>query len=413
MSVNLSVNKNNYFSIRFRIHKQLLPFFHKIAINQSLSTKSKRLARFKANKIYYQYQEILNTVSIISPVQTQELVNKFISTNLNQTKPIIFTIDETKYKSLDNTLTIALALEKFKIWYKQQDITDKQYLLTMNKLENMILLYFGFDTYLEEITLERMGEFKEFLSTFPNINKKVYKHLSFKEIYKLKNIPKDDIIGLNTQIKYLKILKQFFGFLIKANLLSYNPCLLLNLPYKMIQNREPFDNNDIQKLFNIFETLDNRKYIYYILAYTGMRPSELWKCSIAVSEDNIIYFDLRNKDLKLKTSSSYRIIPLHKELLRMNIDKKLPSLQLEFRQSILSKYFNTSIKPRVSSSRNKIMYSFRHTVATELKRAEVNMDMVSELLGHSYESSSITKDVYTSGYRLNQLQTAINNLVFQ
>ncbi len=41
------------------------------------------------------------------------------------------------------------------------------------------------------------------------------------------------------------------------------------------------------------------------------------------------------------------------------------------------------------------------------------MDKVSELLGHTYENNSITKEVYASGYKLVQLQTAINHLDFQ
>jgi len=134
--------------------------------------------------------------------------------------------------------------------------------------------------------------------------------------------------------------------------LSYNPCVLLNMPNKFVHNREPFNYDELKHLFNILDTLDNRKYIYYILAYSGMRSSELWKCNIGVSEDNIIYFDLRARDLQLKTSSSHRIIPLHNELLKMGIDQKLASLQLEFTQAIMSKYFNTVIKPQVTDNKN-------------------------------------------------------------
>ena len=144
-----------------------------------------------------------------------------------------------------------------------------------------------------------------------------------------------------------------------------------------------------------------------------MRPSELWKCKILISEDNIVCFDLTDKELNLKTSTSRRMIPLHNKLLELKIDTRLSSLQVEFTQAILSSYFNKVIKPKISDNPNKVMYSFRHTVATELKRAEVNMDMVSEVLGHSYENSTMTKEVYASGYTLTQLQTAINHLNYE
>ncbi|SMP88962.1 hypothetical protein SAMN06313486_1102 [Epsilonproteobacteria bacterium SCGC AD-308-P11] len=97
MSINLSINKNNYYSIKFKVHKKLIPYFRKEVISKSLNTKSKRLAKLKFDTIYYLTQQILNTVSIITSDQTQELVNKFIRDNLNKAESVIFTIDTTKY----------------------------------------------------------------------------------------------------------------------------------------------------------------------------------------------------------------------------------------------------------------------------------------------------------------------------
>ena len=410
MSVNLSINKNDYYCLRFRIHIKLIPFFKKSSITKSLYTKNRRLAKLKLDKIYYPYQQILNTLFIITQKQTQELVDKFIREELQQNVLTTFTVDRIRYKSLSESITLLESYERYKTWYKQQNITEKQYLVTIRKIYNMIIPYFGKETYIEEITLENIEEFREFLLTLPNINKKKYKNLSFDEIINLRDTPSEDIIKLGTHIKYLDILKQFFNYMTKSNLLKYNPCTLLNVPSNNITHREPFDNNDIQKLFNIFETLDNRKYIYYILAYTGMRPSELWKSHIITSEDNIKYFDLESRGLKLKTLSSYRVIPLHDRLIKMDIENIFEALKLKFSQSFISIYFNRTIKPKLTDNPRKIMYSFRHTVATELKRAEVNMDMVSEILGHTYENNTMTKEVYANRYTLAQLQKAINHL---
>ncbi|MDF1875932.1 tyrosine-type recombinase/integrase [Sulfurimonas sp. SAG-AH-194-I05] len=411
MNVSLSLNKNNYYCLRFRVHQRLIPFFKKPLIRKSLYTKNKRQAQLRANQIYTSYLQILNTLSIISTEQTNELTNRFVKEELNQNIGDSFVLNSTKYRVVSTT-TLQSAYDKFCIWYKQQNIGDKQYSLTTNKLINLIFPYLGVNSNVEDITLETVEEFREFLYTMPNINKKAYKHLSFKQITELSNIPSEDLIGLSTQIKYLKILKQFFSYMLKANLITYNPCVLLNMPNNTISNREPFDANDISKLFNIFERLDDRKYIYYILAYTGMRPSEFWKCKISISDTNILYFDLSDKSLGLKTQSSHRKIPLHHKLVEMNISEKLSSLQYCFTQAGLSKYFNKTIKPSVTDDQNKIMYSFRHTVATELKRAEVHMDKVSELLGHSYTNSTMTKEVYAHGYTLEQLQETINNIPY-
>jgi len=418
MNINLSINKNGYYSLRFRVHQVLTPYFKKQAINKSLNTRSKKLAKLKATKLYYNYQQLLSTVSIITSEQTQALTDTFISTHLEQNILTTFTVNETKFKVV-TSISVHLAYGKFCVWYKQQNITDKQYAITTNKLINFIIPFIGESTDIEDITLETIEEYKEFLTSFPNINIRRYKYLSYEEIAKLENTPQEDVIGTSTQVKYLSILKQFFSYMVKANLLTYNPCTLLNMPNGIIQEREPFDIQDMRKFFKLFDTLDNRKYIYYCLAYTGMRPSEFWKAKISVSVGGVIYFDLTNRELQLKTRASYRAIPLHQKLIDMDIHNLLPSLQSEFRQSGVSSYFNKTLKVLVTDNPNKILYSYRHMVATELKQVtlkdgnSMNMDKVSEILGHTYENSTMTKEVYAKGFKLEQLREAINYLNFE
>ena len=128
MNVSLSINKNNYYCLRFRVHKRLIPFFQKPLIRKSLYTKNKRQAQLRANQIYTSYLQILNTLSIISTEQTNELTNRFVKEELNQNIGDSFLLDSTKYKVVSTT-TLQDAYEKFCIWYKQQNIGDKQYSL--------------------------------------------------------------------------------------------------------------------------------------------------------------------------------------------------------------------------------------------------------------------------------------------
>lgn len=236
--------------------------------------------------------------------------------------------------------------------------------------------------------------------------------MSYQELCEITYIPEDERISIDTQCKYLKIVKQFFKYLCDANLLSYNPCSLLRMPDAKNDKTEPFTCKDIDNLFKEFESLDDKKYIYYTLAYTGMRPNEFWKSSIN-QEEGIYYFDLTGSHLNLKTLQSKRKIPIHKKLLEFDIVNKLEKLQSTYKQEKISNYFNKTIKPKyIPEEENKRMYSFRHTVATNLKRAEVHMDKVSEILGHSYESSTITKMTYASTYSLKQLKEAIDKLSF-
>ena len=84
MSIKLSTNKNNYYTLKFRVHKKLMIYFKKKVISKSLQTRDYKKARLKADKLYYQYKEILGVVGVLSQKQIQELVNKYITEQLEQ-----------------------------------------------------------------------------------------------------------------------------------------------------------------------------------------------------------------------------------------------------------------------------------------------------------------------------------------
>jgi integrase len=323
-----------------------------------------------------------------------------------------FGSDSTSNKPNNKLISIDTAYEKFEKWYSATGITKKQYNGTINKLTNIILPFFRDKKFISTITLDDLDEFKEFLETYPNTNLKPYNTMSYKEIVALKEIPEKDLITISTQEKYLKIIKQFFSFQHDNGYVEVNPCKRLIMPNSKVTSRDAFTKDDMKILFREIDNLeDDRKYIYYTLAYTGMRPSEFWKCSIS-EDDGIYYFDLTSDDIDLKTQTSRRKIPLHSKLIKYSLHAKLYKLQKEYKQASISNYFNRTIKKNLKDHDNKLMYSFRHTVATELKRAEVMMDKVSEILGHSYEGSNMTKEVYAKGYTLQQLKEAIECLRF-
>ena len=306
-------------------------------------------------------------------------------------------------------ITLKEAYNRFDSWYKKIGVTPKQYMATTNKLIKTILPYFNNDTDVKSITLEDIEEFKEFLSVFPNISRLPYKNMNFTEIANLDDIPEYCISG-STQSKYLKILKQFFNFMLDDGVINRDPTKRLIMPDGASNPTEPFTKNDMKTLFNEFENINNNsKYIYYILAYTGMRPSELWKCNIK-QEDNIYYFDLTSKDIDLKTVTSRRKIPLHSKLIDMDIPNKFSSLQSDFKQVNISNHFNKQIINNIEDTENKRMYGFRHTVSTNLKHQDVIMDKVSEILGHSYQDDNMTKSTYSKQYTLAQLKDVIENL---
>ncbi|WP_421715277.1 hypothetical protein [Arcobacter arenosus] len=120
-----------------------------------------------------------------------------------------------------------------------------------------------------------------------------------------------------------------------------------------------------------------------------MKASKLYKAEIKISEKELYYFDLTNPKLKLKTKSRRRVIPFHNELVRLQVNNLLHIALNKTTMNLYKRVFNEKIKVQVTSSSKKVLYSLRHTVATELKHSNVSSIIISELLGHSHDGMTM------------------------
>ena len=84
MSIKLTINKDNYYSLRFRVNKKLQPYFNKQFIKKSLKTKSLQEARAKSDMLYYGYKKLLEVVAMLTDEQIQQLVNEYVTEQLEQ-----------------------------------------------------------------------------------------------------------------------------------------------------------------------------------------------------------------------------------------------------------------------------------------------------------------------------------------
>ena len=153
-----------------------------------------------------------------------------------------------------------------------------------------------------------------------------------------------------------------------------------------------------------------KQVIYFSLMFTGLRISELYKVQIKQHNENEFYFDLTDSTIKLKTKNSHRIIPLHKELIKMDVQTLLPKALELNKMNWIRRLFNEKIKVKITSSKKKVLYSFRHTVASELKYLNVKSEIISEILGHT--NSNITLDRYASRYSFEVLKKEIDRIEF-
>lgn len=184
------------------------------------------------------------------------------------------------------------------------------------------------------------------------------------------------------------------------------------------QDRELYTRDETVKLHNGALEIDDKPLADLIKLgwYTGARIEEL--CLLNV--ESIITVDgVRCINFpKSKSKASKRVLPIHPSLLpcieRLSKDSTdtflIPTKsgdQYGKRSHAISKAFGR-LRTAEGFSRLHVFHSFRHTVVTELIRADVPDAMAKELVGH--ETGSVTHDVYSKGATVKQKLDAISKL---
>lgn len=184
------------------------------------------------------------------------------------------------------------------------------------------------------------------------------------------------------------------------------------------QDREIYTRTDTLKLHQA--ALDNGdKPLADLIAlgwYTGARIEELCR----LNKDNVVTVDgIRCFDFpRSKSKASKRVVPIHPSLLltidRLSEDSTdtflIPTSSHDHygkRSHAISKAFGR-LRTAAGFSRLHVFHSFRHTVVTELIRADVPDALAKELVGH--ETGSVTHDVYSKGASAVQKLAAISKL---
>ncbi len=397
---------HGYYKLRIRVYKKLVPYFNRLEINKSLKTKNKSEAKLKATLILNKYL----TLKLYSELNTTEEYLKtscqtFITDILENNK-------STSYKPLQPTHTYIKTIDDFCLYYNSKDISLTTRNSVLSFFQSVFIHLINKKSEVKETTLNDLIKIKNIIENLPSRNLKQYKSVPIKKLIEIK-IKKEDRLSFGRVESCIKYIKRFFKYCESHQIITYNPATFISMTSTIspLEERESYTKEEMKTLLSIVDSIkdENKQAIFYTLAYTGMRLSELWKASIK-SKNDIYYFDLTDKKQILKNRSSYRIIPFHDILITKGIHLILPLALTEVKQSSISHYFSRNIKSNVSCSDRKVMYSMRHTLATQLKYAEVNPLVISELLGHTHEGMTMGR--YASRYPLEILKEAIDKLVY-
>jgi len=233
----------------------------------------------------------------------------------------------------------------------------------------------------------------------------------------------------------LTLIKAFLDYTITIGILQANPADYVKVPKEKkkkieIKKYNVFDKDEQEKIINFLDLDDFVEQALFIDFFTGLRQGELRGLksknflgdTLKIEEQLNREYEFtndgksklisKNTETDLKTESAYRIIPLPK--LAKNLLKKI-------KISAAKKYFKTGkvfneesllfvddfLKPieekrlnrRVKSICKKLeiekrtLHSIRHSYATRLFEAGIDIKTVQQLMGHS--DYKTTLDIYT------------------
>lgn len=233
----------------------------------------------------------------------------------------------------------------------------------------------------------------------------------------------------------LTLIKAFLDYTITIGILQANPADYVKVPKEKkkkieIKKYNVFDKDEQEKIINFLDLDDFVEQALFIDFFTGLRQGELRGLksknflgdTLKIEEQLNREYEFtndgksklvsKNTETDLKTESAYRIIPLPK--LAKNLMKKI-------KISAAKKYFKTGkvfneesllfvddfLKPieekrlnrRVKSICKKLeiekrtLHSIRHSYATRLFEAGIDIKTVQQLMGHS--DYKTTLDIYT------------------
>lgn len=334
------------------------------------------------------------------PAQPELISSKLFGSQKQHNKP------KQTVVSVENAITTNKeALDKYIKYYKfkcEEDGTSKaQYNDVTKFLKDIFLTIVYPNEDVTKTTLEDVIEIREVLKAFPKRNIQIYREMCASELLEVV-VDETDAISARTLTKYIKWIKSFYTYCHNQGITKSNPLQLVTTTRgtNALDERLPLEQKEIQKLLSLTlydNYLNNLIKVFYT---SGMRLSELYKCSIK-DIDGIMVYDLTDKSLKLKTRSSYRLIPVH-SCIDVSLLNNLPS------QDSFSKKVNDLIRNNISDDKRKVLYSLRHSFATDLKNNKIEPTIISELMGHSHQTMTLQR--YASGYDVKILKEAIETL---
>lgn len=428
----LQKTKTSYY-FRVAVPQDLRHLFPVIEIRRSLKTKDKKSAKLLATKWAGSVDSLFTKIrsGIFTEQQIQEMIQKDISLRSPVPHiPFAPAHPTPPAPRLPKPKMLEKVIEDF---LRENMLMGKWTEKTGIEITNSLKMFrevLG-NVPIREIDRKRMVDYTEQLSRLPaNMHKKVaYRDKTVHQMLKMK-VP--DPMSTASVNKYLSRANSLLIWTMRQGFIDRNPADGLNIADKTIredEERNAFSLDDIKRIRATLPPYPSdepeRYFVPLIGMYSGARINEI--CQLYMEDirevEGVMCFDINDeKDKRLKTISSRRIIPVHPRLVEIGFleyvqqlrnsgsERLWPNLKRKrdgYSQSV-GRWFQYHNRKHITTDPKKCFHSFRHTVADTLKQAGVAEGIISEILGHA--NGSITTGRYGKRYRPGVLLEALVKL---
>ncbi len=337
----------------------------------------------------------------------------------------------------------------------QAEVLDLRPVTAKTRLKHQSLLkhigdHFGRRTPLAEITRSDCNGFRDVLAKLPpNFGKGARSHRSMARIAETNRSGRT--LSWETQGTYLKMLSELMAWAVRERLIGDNVAEKIS-PLKMRQiaeaQRLPFSTQELQSIFSapLFTGCidDERRFskpgpnvprrsrywLPLLALFTGIRMGEILHLTPAHSRKSAkgTPFLVLTKDMKLKTGSAEREVPIHPELVKLGFvewvkDRQEAGAKLLFEDVAESKHgyrsdtftkrfasFLRSVELPAERRAKLCFHSFRHTFKDALNETGASEEVKDEICG--WARSKKTGRRYGTGLSADQLKSYVERVNF-
>lgn len=306
---------------------------------------------------------------------------------------------------------------------------------TMEEHRNAVRMFnefLGSDRGVASITKKNVIDYKQALLKTPNRYTMRFPGLTLPQAIKANQKlakPFSTLAPKIINMKWLSHLSSILQWALNNGLIDSNPAREFRVDTGSKAHRDPsylpFTKDELKVIFgnSIFSdplTYGLNQWALLVMLYTGVRnSSEMARMKLAniYEEQSVPVFYLADAS---KNHRSKRLVPIHDDLIRFGFldhvqrlkdaDETLLFPEWAKRPDKVNDWFNNSFLVKIGlKSKQKVFYSFRHTLATELARSGVPRELSKMISGHAPQEVA---SVYIHASPVILMAEALNKVKF-